>query len=86
MDWLFQLTNSLNILGVALLLCIERPACLVFFGIHPSKRLSYDIGIVFIAYELILLFGLAILSWKMAMRQVQRDREARYQRISLRHP
>jgi hypothetical protein len=42
--------------------------------------------IALVVYELILLFLMAILSWKRAMRQVRRDREARYERISLRHP
>jgi hypothetical protein len=86
MDRLSRLMIALNSLGIALLLCAEQPVTFAFIGLHPAKHALHDIDIALIGYFLVLTGGFAVLSWKMAMRQVRRDREARYERISLRHP
>jgi hypothetical protein len=86
MDRMLQLVTGLNFFGLSLLPCAEHPASLALLGLHPSRHTSQMMDIALVVYELILLFLMAILSWKRAMRQVRRDREARYERISLRHP
>jgi hypothetical protein len=84
-QWL-RLTGILNILGVIAVVEFKYPASFTALGLHPSARLWHDVVVTECGYFAIIGICMAVLSWKIMMRQVRRDREAPVERISLRHP